>query len=208
MSIREFQNKKKVERSFNIIKVGLSMDRDKLYQRINARMDKMIEDGLFDEARRLYPYKNHNALQTVGYQEIFDYFDGKYDREEAIRLLKQNSRRYAKRQLTWFQKDKAVKWFDAIKKKGWHEVRLVDASGEPLEDKNAPKDDFEKAAIKAIKAGKAYHDEVVTREGKQYLRAATIIPVVSKKCTMCHPNYEKAKEGEAIGALVYTLPIE
>lgn len=113
MSIWEFQNKKKVERPFNIIKVGLSMDRDKLYQRINARMDKMIEEGLFDEARRLYPYKNLNALQTVGYQEIFDYFDGKYDREEAIRLLKQNSRRYAKRQLTWFQKDKEVKWFDA-----------------------------------------------------------------------------------------------
>jgi hypothetical protein len=102
----------------------------------------------------------------------------------------------------------AVKWFDAIKKNGWHEVRLVDATGEPLEDKNAPQDAFEKAAIKALKSGKASHDEVVTREGKTYLRAATIIPVVSKKCTMCHPNYEKAKAGEAIGALMYTLPVE
>jgi len=113
MSISSFQNKKQAPRPFNIIKIGLTMDREKLYDRINTRMDKMIEEGLFEEARQLYPYKNQNALQTVGYQEIFGYFDGKYDKEEAIRLLKQNSRRYAKRQLTWFMRDKTTQWFDA-----------------------------------------------------------------------------------------------
>ncbi|HEX5169186.1 MAG TPA: tRNA (adenosine(37)-N6)-dimethylallyltransferase MiaA [Cyclobacteriaceae bacterium] len=111
-SISTFQNKSTATRPFNIIKIGLSMDREKLYNRINARMDRMIERGLFEEARQLYPFKNYNALRTVGYQEIFDYFDGRYDRDEAVRLLKQNSRRYAKRQLTWFQKDKSIKWFD------------------------------------------------------------------------------------------------
>jgi tRNA dimethylallyltransferase len=75
-------------------------------------MDKMIETGLVNEAKEFYPYKNLNALQTVGYREIFDYFDGLYDYEEAVRLLKRNSRRYAKRQLTWFMRDPEVKWFE------------------------------------------------------------------------------------------------
>jgi tRNA dimethylallyltransferase len=74
-------------------------------------MDKMIEAGLFDEAKSLLPYRSHQALQTVGYQEIFDFFDGLYDKAEAIRLLKRNSRRYAKRQMTWFKRDKEMKWF-------------------------------------------------------------------------------------------------
>ena len=74
-------------------------------------MDDMIDQGLFEEAENLYPYKELNALQTVGYREVFDYLDGKYDKEEAIRLLKRNSRRYAKRQMTWFKKDEAFKWF-------------------------------------------------------------------------------------------------
>jgi tRNA dimethylallyltransferase len=112
VSIRDFQNKSNIERSFNSIKIGLNIDREELYRRINDRMDRMIEQGLFDEARELYPYKDHNALQTVGYQEVFDYFDGRYDRGEAVRLLKQNSRRYAKRQLTWFQRDVGITWFD------------------------------------------------------------------------------------------------
>jgi tRNA dimethylallyltransferase len=112
MSIRDFQTRKNTVRPFNSIKVGLNIERGELYRRIDDRMDRMIEEGLFEEARELYPFKDLNALQTVGYQEIFGYFEGRYDRGEAIRLLKQNSRRYAKRQLTWFQKDKEIKWFD------------------------------------------------------------------------------------------------
>jgi hypothetical protein len=98
--------------------------------------------------------------------------------------------------------------FSAMKEKGWHEVRLVDATGMPIEDANAPADDFEKSAIKRLKAGDAYIDEVVEIDGRRTLRAATIIPVVMEKCTMCHEHYKQAKEGEAIGALVYTLPVE
>ena len=101
----------KVERPFNIIKIGLERPREELYQRINLRMDQMIAAGLFEEANELYPFKNLNALQTVGYSEIFGFLDGDYDKEEAIRLLKRNSRRYAKRQMTWFKKDTEFKWF-------------------------------------------------------------------------------------------------
>lgn len=102
----------------------------------------------------------------------------------------------------------AVALFDAIKKKGWHEVRLVDATGQPVEEKNAPRDDFERAAIKQLTDGKDYHEQIVTQEGKRLLRAATPIPVVSKKCIMCHAHYADAKEGAAIGALSYTIAIE
>ncbi len=106
-----FRQKKEVKRDFESIKIGLNRPREELYQRINQRMDQMIAAGLFEEAKLLYPYKEQNALQTVGYQEIFDYLEGKYDQEEAIRLLKRNSRRYAKRQLTWFRKDETIEWF-------------------------------------------------------------------------------------------------
>jgi tRNA dimethylallyltransferase len=112
LSIRSFQSKKSDPRPFNIIKIGLTMERGALYARINNRIDDMISAGLFEEAQQLYPYKHYNALQTVGYQEIFDYIDGMYDKSEATRLLKQNSRRYAKRQLTWFMRDKSIQWFD------------------------------------------------------------------------------------------------
>lgn len=105
------QNKKK-ELSFDVVKIGLNPPREELYQRIDTRMDKMIEAGLFDEARQFYSMKNRNALQTVGYQEVFDFMDGLYNYDEAVRLLKRNSRRYAKRQLTWFQKDTATQWFE------------------------------------------------------------------------------------------------
>jgi hypothetical protein len=98
--------------------------------------------------------------------------------------------------------------FAAMKKAGHHEVRLLDATGEPYEDKNVAKDEFEKAAIAALKAGKPGYEQIVEKDGKRYLRVATPIPVVMKKCTMCHANYEKAKPGEAIGALGYTVPIE
>ena len=100
------------------------------------------------------------------------------------------------------------KIFKAMKDKGHHDVRLLDASGEPYEAKNVAQDDFEKSAIKALKSGQPYYDQVVEKDGKRYLRAATPIPVVMKKCTLCHPNYEKAKAGEPIGALGYTLLIE
>lgn len=96
---------------FDILKIGLEMHRDMLYERIDSRMDQMVARGLFQEAEKLYPHKDKNALQTVGYKEIFDYLDGVYDKEEAIRLLKRNSRRYAKRQMTWFKKDQSVVWF-------------------------------------------------------------------------------------------------
>jgi tRNA dimethylallyltransferase len=111
-SIADFQTKAVVKRPFIIIKIGLETAREKLYERIDKRMDTMIEAGLFEEVETVYAFKEHNALQTVGYKEIIDFMDGKYDRQEAIRLLKRNSRRYAKRQLTWFKRDETIKWFD------------------------------------------------------------------------------------------------
>jgi tRNA dimethylallyltransferase len=112
-SIAAFRKKEKRKLDFNILKIGLELPREELYARIDERMDTMISNGLFEEAEKLYPYRNQNALQTVGYQEIFDFMDGQYDRDEAIRLLKRNSRRYAKRQMTWFKRDGEVKWFTA-----------------------------------------------------------------------------------------------
>jgi tRNA dimethylallyltransferase len=106
-----FRKKKKVKRPFKIIKVGLERERDEIYQRIDLRMDQMIANGLFEEAAQLFPYRHLNALQTVGYSEIFGFMESKYDKEEAIRLLKRNSRRYAKRQLTWFRRDPEYTWF-------------------------------------------------------------------------------------------------
>ncbi len=111
MPFSSFRMKKKVQRSFKIIKIGLDRNREELYQRIDDRMELMIGAGLFEEAKMLYPFKHLNALQTVGYSEIFKYLDGDYDKEEAIRLLKRNSRRYAKRQLTWFRRDNTIQWF-------------------------------------------------------------------------------------------------
>jgi tRNA dimethylallyltransferase len=104
------RKKKKIELPFQVAKIGLELPREELYQRIDLRMDQMIEKGLFEEAARFYPQRHLNALQTVGYQEIFGYMEKKYSREEAIRLLKRNSRHYAKRQMTWFKKDQEIKW--------------------------------------------------------------------------------------------------
>ena len=112
-SFRKMREEKKSERDFKSIKIGLEMGRDRLYERIDLRMDQMILNGLFEEARELYAYRNLNALQTVGYSEIFKYLDGEYDYQEAIRLLKRNSRRYAKRQFTWFKRDAEIQWFQA-----------------------------------------------------------------------------------------------
>ena len=100
------------------------------------------------------------------------------------------------------------KLFAAAKEKGWHEVRLLDATGDPISDENVAKDKFEKEAIKALLAGKSYVDEVQVRDGKRHLRAATAIPVVMQKCVACHDNYKKAGKGQAIGALSYTIEIQ
>ena len=109
--ISSFRKSAPKQRAFDIVKVGLDLPREELYDRINRRVDKMLEEGLLDEVKSLLPWRECNALKTVGYREFFDYFDGKIDLEEAIRLVKRNSRRYAKKQLTWFRKDGDVHWF-------------------------------------------------------------------------------------------------
>lgn len=111
--VSALRKRSKKELPFEVIKIGLELPREELFQRIDERMDRMIEQGLFEEAEKFYPRKQLNALQTVGYQEIFGFMDGEYDKGEATRLLKRNSRRYAKRQLTWFKKDKEIKWCSA-----------------------------------------------------------------------------------------------
>jgi tRNA dimethylallyltransferase len=111
-SILHFQSKReRMPIPFSVIKVGLELPREELYARIDERLEMMIDAGLFEEAGSLYPYREHMALRTVGYQEVFGFLDGLYDKEEAVRLLKRNSRQYAKRQLTWFRKDKEYCWF-------------------------------------------------------------------------------------------------
>jgi tRNA dimethylallyltransferase len=102
----------KKERPFNIIKIGLNTDRAVLYDRINRRVDKMIADGLVEEVKSLIPFKKYNALNTVGYSELFDYLDGKLSLEDAVSAIKQNTRRFAKRQLTWFRRDEELAWFE------------------------------------------------------------------------------------------------
>ncbi len=98
-------------RNFEIVKVGIDMPREVLYDRINRRVDLMLEAGLEAEARSVLPYRHCNSLRTVGYAEMFDYFNGKITKEEAVELIKRNSRRYAKRQITWFGRDNSIKWF-------------------------------------------------------------------------------------------------
>ncbi len=99
------------KRSFSIVKIGLTRPREELYERINQRVLQMMEEGLEDEARVFYPHKALNSLNTVGYKELFNYFDGSWTKEFAINMIQQNSRRYAKKQLTWFNRDKEITWF-------------------------------------------------------------------------------------------------
>ena len=106
-----FLKKQKKERDFGIIKIGLERTRDDLYNRINSRVDAMVKKDLEEEAKNLLKFRNLNALNSVGYREFFDFFDGKISREKAIELIKRNSRRYAKRQITWWGKDKEINWF-------------------------------------------------------------------------------------------------
>ena len=113
-----FLTKEKRKRDFRIIKVGLNRPREELYNRINSRVDQMIEQGLEKEARKLLEMRNFNALNTVGYKEFFDHFDGVHSREKAIELIRRNTRRYAKRQLTWWAKDSSIRWFHPDNKDG------------------------------------------------------------------------------------------
>lgn len=107
----EFLTREKKKRDFRVIKIGLRLDRKVLYERINRRVDKMMENGLLEEVRKNIKYRDTNALNTVGYKELFDYLDGKHSLEEAVRLIKRNSRHYARRQLSWFNRDPEIKWF-------------------------------------------------------------------------------------------------
>ena len=106
----------KRQRPFNIIKLGIDMERERLDERINRRVVVMMQMGLEQEARAVYHLRTLNSLQTVGYREMFDYFDGTISRDEAIELIKRNSRRYAKRQMTWFRRDEEIKWVDTANK--------------------------------------------------------------------------------------------
>ena len=106
-----FRTQAKKERPFNIVKIGLNCEREKLYNRINARVDEMMERGLLHEAEDLYAFRQQNALNTVGYKELFDYMDGRWPLEEAIERIKGSTRRYARKQLTWFKRDDQVRWF-------------------------------------------------------------------------------------------------
>lgn len=112
-----FRKSKYTSRNFNVIKIALELPREEIYDRINKRVDLMMKDGLFDEVKSLYPKKHLNSLQTVGYRELFDYLDGKIDLDFAVEEIKKNTRRYAKRQLTWYRKDEGVKWFSPFQKK-------------------------------------------------------------------------------------------
>jgi tRNA dimethylallyltransferase len=106
-----FLTNKKRERDFSILKIGITRPREELYERINSRVDKMIDDGLVEEVRSLYGLKHLNALNSVGYREIFDYLDGNITYEKSIELIKRNTRRFAKRQMTWWNRDKEIQWF-------------------------------------------------------------------------------------------------
>ena len=121
----------KKDRPFNIVKIGLNRDREELYERINNRVDAMMRDGLLDEAKRWYAQRDFQSLNTVGYKELFAYFDGVWSLEEAVERIKGNTRRYCRKQLTWFKRDKTIRWFN-------------------LTNKNAPSDSSSDNIIKEI----------------------------------------------------------
>ena len=106
-----FRKREKRQRPFRIIKIGLNRPREELYQRINQRVDEMMQQGLLEEAKSLYPMRQMNALNTVGYKELFDYLEGRWPLEEAVERIKGNTRRYARKQLTWYKKDPQIRWF-------------------------------------------------------------------------------------------------
>lgn len=106
-----FRKQEKKVRPFRIIKIGLTRPREELYKRINRRVDKMMKDGLLEEAKEMYPKREVNALNTVGYKELFEYMKGKFTLHEAVERIKGNTRRYARKQLTWYKKDEQIRWF-------------------------------------------------------------------------------------------------
>lgn len=106
-----FRKREKKQRPFRIVKIGLNRPREELYDRINQRVDQMMQQGLLEEAKALYPMRQMNALNTVGYKELFDYLDGRWPLEEAVERIKGNTRRYARKQLTWYKKDPQIRWF-------------------------------------------------------------------------------------------------
>jgi tRNA dimethylallyltransferase len=112
-----FRKREKKARPFRIVKIGLNREREELYNRINARVDKMVQQGLFQEAENLYPQRDLNALNTVGYKEIFEYLNGRWSLDEAVERIKGNTRRYARKQLTWYKKDPQIRWFHPDQKK-------------------------------------------------------------------------------------------
>ena len=120
---------KKAERNFTPIKIGLNLEREKLYQRINQRVDEMMKAGVLEEAKDLYTFKKLHTLNTVGYTELFDYIEDKLTLEQAVELIKQNTRNYAKRQLTWFKKDKAFYWYEPDEKE--EIINYIDMSFQP-----------------------------------------------------------------------------
>lgn len=111
-----FRKNSKKARNFNTKKIVLNLPREELYARINARVDTMMDSGLLEEARSLYPQRGLNALNTVGYKELFEHFDGKYPLDEAVSRIKGNTRRYARKQLTWFKRDASARWFSPNEK--------------------------------------------------------------------------------------------
>lgn len=121
----ELRKGEKKQRPFSIVKIGINTDREALYKRINKRVDEMMQQGLEEEVKQLIPFKNLNALQTVGYKELFDYFDNKMTLQEAIEKIKQNTRNFAKRQLTWFRRDEKINWFEPNQEK---EIAIVIAN--------------------------------------------------------------------------------
>ena len=106
-----FRRRERRQRPFSIVKIALNRPREELYERINCRVDQMMSDGLLEEAHALYPRRELNALNTVGYKELFDYLDGCWPLEEAVERIKGNTRRYARKQLTWYKKDEQIRWF-------------------------------------------------------------------------------------------------
>lgn len=106
-----YLKRQRKERPFNIVKIGLTAEREYIYNRINTRVIDMLSQGFLEEARRVYPYRHYNSLNTVGYKELFEYFDGNISLDEAIRRIQSNTRRYCRKQQTWFKRDNTVRWF-------------------------------------------------------------------------------------------------
>ena len=125
-TLSEYRKHTVCERPFRVVKIGLTRPREELYARINRRVEEMMRSGLLEEARALYPYRQCNALQTVGYRELFAYIDGEYDLPRAVALIQQNSRHYAKRQLTWFRRDETIEWIDLSEQSVARAVEIID----------------------------------------------------------------------------------